>query len=169
VRRLFSIVPLWITPRAMSWAVLAFFSGMLLSVLLAEKPWPWRSAVFPVMVAATCILLAVVEAAVANIPALRRRYAPSAVLDLGLTTDLSDGEVKWRSNAAIAWMLFLFAGVVVVGFHVIVPVFILVYLRWVAQANWSACLTYAAITWVVIFVFFDRMMEVRWPSPLIGL
>jgi hypothetical protein len=168
VRSIFRHLTFWVAPRGMSWFVLAFFVAMLFSILLAPQPWPSRSAIFPVFVAGVAIFIAVLETAVANIGALRSRFAPRGVLDLSFTSDLDEGDVKQRSNAAIGWLIFLTGGAVLVGFHLIVPIFMIAYLRFMARASWLATLIYTAVTWVVVFVVFARMMEVRWLRPVIA-
>jgi hypothetical protein len=168
LRRLFDRAPLWIGPGMMSWAVLCFFALMLASILLAPDPWPWRSAAFPLAIAAICGLLSLAETAVARIPFLRSRCAPRGVLDLGLETDLPAHRVRAKANAALAWFAALIGGIAVAGFHVAVPVFTAAYLRLVTRANWLATGLYAGGIWLVLFVLFDRMMQVRWPAPLIA-
>ena len=163
----FRKVPLWFSPRMMSWAVLVFFAIALLSILYPAKPWPARSAIFPIGIVVFALILSVAEIAIAKIGHLNSKYAPTKVLDLGLPDDVDPTTVVERSNAAVLWMVFLVVGFAIIGFQATVIVFTSAYLRVMARASWRATILYAAGTWLLIFVGFEAMISIPWPKPLI--
>ena len=162
-----SKVPLWISPRMMSWAVLAFFTIALLTILFPAKPWPVRSAIFPTGIVLLALVLSVFEIAIAKIAHLNARFAPHKVLDLGLPDDVDKTQVVEKSNGAVLWLVSLVVGFAIIGFQATVIIFTCAYLRVMARASWRATLLYTAATWVLIFVVFEAMISIPWPKPLI--
>ncbi|HWJ87098.1 MAG TPA: hypothetical protein VNS12_03385 [Pelagibacterium sp.] len=160
-------IPLWFSPRMMSWAILAFFALALLTILFPDRPWPARSAIFPIGIVSVALVLSAMEIAIAKIPYLNARFAPTGVLDLGLPEDVDETKVVGRSNAAILWLVFIVVGFAIVGFQVTVVLFTATYLRVMAKAPLLTTVIYTAVTWLAIFVGIESMISIPWPKPLI--
>lgn len=160
-------VPLWFSPRMMSWAVLAFFGLALLTILFPDRPWPARSAIFPLWIVSVSLVLSVIEIAIANIPYLNARFAPTGVLDLGLPEDVDRSKVVGRSNAALLWLISIIAGFALIGFHATVVIFVVAYLHFMARAKPLTILLYVVGTWLLIFGGVEMMISIPWPKPLL--
>jgi hypothetical protein len=159
--------PLWFSPRMMSWAILGFFVLALLSIQFAERPWPTRSAIFPLWIIGVAIVLSLIEIAIAKIPYLNARFAPTGVLDLGLPDDVDRSSVVSRSNQAILWLISIILGFALIGFHATVVIFLVIYLRFMARARPLTILLYIAGVWLMIFGGVELMISVPWPKPLL--
>ncbi|MGV6873907.1 hypothetical protein ACUSIJ_14620 [Pseudochelatococcus sp. B33] len=160
-------IPLWISPKMMSWAMFAFFAAALLTILFPDRPWPTRSAIFPTWILSVALVLSVLEIAIAKIPYLNVRFAPTGVLDLGLPEDVDRSKVVERSNAAILWLVSLIAGFALIGFQASMVIFVFAYLRFMARASLLTIVLYIAVTWIMIFGGIELLISVPWPEPLI--
>lgn len=163
----FNKIPLWFSPRMMSWAIFVFFALALLTILFPDRPWPARSAIFPLGIVSVALVLSAAEIAIAKIPYLQARFAPTGVLDLGLPDDVDETKVVGRSNAAILWLVSIVAGFALVGFEVTVILFVAVYLRVMAKAPLLTTVIYTAATWAAIFVGIESLISIPWPTPLV--
>jgi len=53
----------------------------------------------------------------------------------------------------------LIAGIILFGFHIAVPVFLIVFLRLQAKASWRMTLSLTAVATVALFVVFERLLR----------
>jgi Tripartite tricarboxylate transporter TctB family len=68
---------------------------------------------------------------------------------------------------AFAWLAFFLAGLMLLGFLVFIPVYILCYLRFQAAYPWFKSALYAAATWLFVDLLFVRLFEIRLYSGII--
>jgi hypothetical protein len=64
---------------------------------------------------------------------------------------------------AIAWAYFLafIAGIVIFGFHIAVPVFLITFLRFRANASWIMTLGLTAVACFVLFFAFETLLHIE--------
>lgn len=60
-----------------------------------------------------------------------------------------------------SWLAFLLAGLLLLGFLVFIPVYILLYLRLLAKLTWTQSVAFAAGTWLFVYFLFVRLFEIR--------
>lgn len=68
---------------------------------------------------------------------------------------------------AFLWLAFLLAGLLLLGFLLFIPLYILFYLRFQAQLTWLKSGAYAVGTWVFVYLLFVRLFEIRLYAGLI--
>jgi hypothetical protein len=66
--------------------------------------------------------------------------------------------------AALSWIVAFFVAFFVVGAFVSVPVFAFLYLRFSGRASWWAAGAYAAVTGVLIYLVFQRLVYIPLPT-----
>lgn len=72
------------------------------------------------------------------------------------------GETEFRLELiSYGWLAFLLAGLVLLGFLVSIPIYILLYLRFQAQLTWPKSTAYAVGTWLFVYLLFVRLFEIR--------
>jgi hypothetical protein len=76
--------------------------------------------------------------------------------------DTAQDERKMVRRELIVWGYFLalVAGVLLFGFHITVPIFLVAFLRFQAQASWRNALAYGALGAIVMFVLFEKVLRV---------
>lgn len=69
---------------------------------------------------------------------------------------------------AYFWLLVLLGGLLLFGFLVTIPLYVLFYLRFQAQINWLKSALYGFGTWMFAYLLFVRLFEIRlYPGILI--
>ena len=155
-------------------ALLALFAG----AFALSADWPFRTALFPRLVSATGMILAVVQLAVLAIRWRRDAAAGSTPASADAAADdaeVHDGQADHSAEyvfasaggrawaAALAWVAGFFVSLWLVGAAPTVPVFALLYLRFTGNASWRAAAVYAAVAGIVVVVIFGRLLSVPLP------
>lgn len=115
--------------------------------------WPPKAALFPLTMGIPLLVLALALA----ITELRRPQ-PQPEQAAGATRGV------W---AVFAWMAAFIALVVMVGFPVAVPLFVLSYLVLESREGWSLSITLAAAAWGIFHLLFERLLHFPFGDGLI--
>jgi len=124
--------------------------------VLSAWDWPSKAALFPLAIGIPLFCLAAVEAAWTL---LGSRGEKGEAMDFQLTTHLPQKETLRRTAIAIAWMLGFFAAIVLLGFPLAVPLFVLLYLRLQGREGWVVSLAMTAAVWGLFYGLFDRLLH----------
>ena len=128
--------------------------------LIAAWFWPWKAALFPLVIGIPLFVLAAAEAAWV----LLGRTERAEVQDFQLTRDVPEREVVRRSAMAAAWIVGFFAAIVIFGFAVAVPLFVFLYLRLQANEGWIFSAVFTAAVWAFFYGLFDRLLHLPFPA-----
>jgi hypothetical protein len=167
-------------PAPMTIAMLAIFTAM---VGIAAT-YPPEARFMPFTVGIPAIALCLLQLALD----LHRRQAPETGEDAGalkqaedqvariaghrvhfdlpsdnaLFTDSTQDERERVRREIIVWSYFLglIACVLLFGFHVAIPVFLIAFLRFQAGASWRAALIYGGLGALVMFILFEKVLRV---------
>ena len=127
--------------------------------VFAATAWPWKAALFPLVIGIPLFCLAVAEG-------LWTLFGKAPVQE-GEAKDfqLSVGKNAARRTAVAAgWILGLFAAIVLLGFPVAVPLFVFLYLRLQAKESWRVCILMTAAVWGVFYGLFDALLHLPFPA-----
>jgi hypothetical protein len=113
---------------------------------LAALAWPLKTKLFPLVIAVPLFCLATAEL-VAIV--LSRQPPGEAASDVALR----------RSMITIAWILGFFAAILLLGFLVAVPLFLLAYLKLQAKEGWLFSLVFTAIISGAFYGLFDYLLH----------
>lgn len=92
----------------------------------------------------------------------RLRSAQLSSIDKQVREARTTGESERRLEViAFCWLAFLLVGLVLLGFLVFIPIYILCYLRYQAAFTWFKSALYAAVTWLFVDLLFVRLFEIR--------
>jgi putative tricarboxylic transport membrane protein len=128
--------------------------------LIAAWFWPWKAALFPLVIGIPLFVLAAAEAAWV----LLGRTERAEVQDFQLTRDVPEREVVRRSAMAAAWIVGFFAAIMLFGFAVAVPLFVFLYLRLQANEGWIFSAVFTAAVWAFFYGLFDRLLHLPFPA-----
>ena len=123
----------------------------------AATAWPWKAALFPLAIGIPLFCLAAVEALWAFFggePAAR-----GAELEIA-----PPGRSTW---IALAWMLGFFAAIVLIGFPLAVPLFVLLYLKLQGGEGWTLSIITTVTVAAVFYGLFDAMLHLPFPPGLL--
>jgi hypothetical protein len=150
-------------------ALLTVFAG----AYALSLAWPFRTALFPRLVSAAGVILALVQLAALAARARRATVVPdeTAPVHRGGEDEgdhsvgyvfASAGGRAW--GAALGWIAAFFVSLWLVGAVPTVPAFALLYLRVAGGASWRAAAVYAVVAGVVVFAVFGRLLSVPMPT-----
>jgi len=66
------------------------------------------------------------------------------------------------------WFVLIIVATYVAGRMFALPLFILLYLLFVAREGWAMALTYTFCSWLLLWGMFDKIVHVVWQPPLLG-
>ncbi|HEY7240120.1 MAG TPA: tripartite tricarboxylate transporter TctB family protein [Burkholderiales bacterium] len=126
--------------------------------VIAATAWPWKAALFPLVIGVPLFCLAAAEA----LWTLFGAAAPSGeARDFQLTIGKDTAR---RTLTASAWILAFFVAIVLVGFPIAVPLFVLLYLRLQGRESWVVTIAMTAAVSAVFYGLFDLMLHLPFPA-----
>lgn len=83
--------------------------------------------------------------------------------------EIEDVQAAGKELSIICWTLFLLGLILVFGFWVAIPVFLILFLRYHGKESWVLAVVCAACGWGVIFIIFYVLVRVPLYGGLLGL
>lgn len=121
----------------------------------AATAWPWKAALFPLAIGVPLFCLAATE------------FLWSLFGDAGTEAVEGDPELEGATRrilVATGWMVGFLAAIVLLGFPIAVPLFLLLYLRLQGGERWITSVVITAIVWAVFYGLFDALLHLPFPA-----
>ncbi len=165
------------------WAPASLFpiTLLLLFALMMSQAlgWDFGAAAVPVIVGAGAMLActaALVTEVFAVVPSeggiagrAKAQIAKAIHLDVKSTTDhLPTRTVLARGAGFFGWMIAFLGCMAGIGLIPTVPAFMIAFMRFEGRERWRLILPMTAITTLFIYVLFDRLLGIQWPTTLLG-
>jgi len=126
--------------------------------IIAASAWPWKAKLFPLAIGIPLFCLAAAEA-------LWTLFGPEATGAEPREFQLAIGKETLRRTAvAIGWMLGFFAAIVLLGFPIAVPLFMVLYLKLQGRERWLLTIVMTLAVWGVFYVLFDYLLHLPFPT-----
>jgi hypothetical protein len=126
--------------------------------------WPLKTALFPLVISIPLFCLAAAEVVAITLARSRSaaiEQAQDAPAEVAGTVALR------RSFVAIGWILGFFAVILLFGFLVAVPIFLLAYLKVQAKEGWLFSIVFTAVIWAAFWGLFDYSLHLPFASGLV--
>ena len=130
--------------------------------LYSATDWPFRTALFPKMIAVPLLVLALIEMGLSAFSTEKQREGHA--VDFELTADTDPLVARQRTLAIVAWTLGFFILILLVGFPVGVPVFVFLYLKLVGKEGWGLALILTVLSWLLMKGLFDWLLHIPFPE-----
>lgn len=130
--------------------------------LYSAIDWPFRTALFPRMIAVPLLLLALIEMGLCAFGTEKRREGHA--VDFELTTDIDPSVAHRRTTAILGWILGFFILILLIGFPVGVPLFVLLYLKLAGKERWGLALVLTFLSWLLMKGLFDLLLHIPFPQ-----
>jgi len=75
-------------------------------------------------------------------------------------------ESKWGNVEIWSWIIGFYLLILVVGFPIAVPLFVLSYSKFYG-AHWRLGISLSVIAWGFVYGVFEKILHVPWPEPLL--
>ena len=123
--------------------------------VFAATAWPWKAALFPLAIGVPLFCLATAE--------LLWSFFGEAKGEAVEGDPELEGATR-RMLVAAAWMVGFLAAIVLLGFPIAVPLFLLLYLRLQGGEGWITSIVITAIVWGVFYGLFDALLHLPFPA-----
>ena len=133
--------------------------------LYAAWSWPFRTALFPRVIALPILLLALIEFALSVCG--REKEGDSHAVDFQLTDTVEPALARKRTIAIVVWTLGFLVLIILVGFPLAVPIFVLAYLKIAGREAWALTMVLTAVSWVFMEGLFNRFLHLPFSEGLI--
>ncbi len=136
-------------------------------VLWLSASYPPRARQVPEVVGWFSLICLIIQLVLDSSPQLaarrdRLRSNQFFSIDEQVREARSTGEAESRLEViAFFWLAFLLVGLVLLGFLVFIPIYILCYLRYQAEQTWFKSALCAGATWLFVDLLFVRLFEIR--------
>jgi hypothetical protein len=125
--------------------------------VIAATAWPWKAALFPLVIGIPLFCLAAVEALWGLFGGESEGEAREFQLSIG-------EETARRTAVAVGWILAFFAAIVLLGFPIAVPLFVLLYLKLQGREGWVLSVVMTLAVWGVFYGLFDQLLHLPFPA-----
>lgn len=125
--------------------------------VFAATAWPWKAALFPLVIGIPLFCLAATEL----LWAIFGSAPQSAPNEVELSTDPA---ARARVLRVAGWMLGFFAAIALLGFPIAVPLFVFLYLKLQGGEGWVMSITLTAAVAGVFYGLFDALLHLPFPA-----
>jgi hypothetical protein len=122
--------------------------------------WPWKAALFPLVIAIPVFCLAASEVLWVIFGSTVRSDSP----DFQLSAKSPSRVMLRRTLTGTAWIVGFFVAVVLLGFPVAVPFFVFLYAKVQGRESWAASLALALGVWGIFYGLLDRLLHLPFPE-----
>jgi len=126
----------------------------------AALAWPWKAALFPIFISVPLFCLAAAEV----VWTLARPGARVEAKDFQFSGEVPPDVARRRTLTGFAWIGGFFVIILLAGFPVGVPLFLLAYLRLQGKESWVLSIVLTALVWAVFYGLFDRTLHLPFPA-----
>jgi hypothetical protein len=132
--------------------------GLSIAVMLASgyavfaaTAWPWKAALFPLVIGIPLFSLAATE-------------LMWALFGTAEEPEATDSVGQRRVALVAAWMLGFFAAIALLGFPIAVPLFVFLYLKLQGREGWVMSIVLTAGVFAVFYGLFDALLHLPFPT-----
>jgi putative tricarboxylic transport membrane protein len=130
--------------------------------LYASWTWPFRTALFPRVIALPILFLALIELALSVWG--REKEGEGHAMDFQFTDTVEPALARKRTIAIVMWTVGFLVLIVFVGFPLAVPIFVFAYLKIAGREPWTLTIALMAISWLAMEGLFDRLLHLPFPE-----
>jgi len=140
-----------------------YFSAFLLLVsgyaIFSASRWSFKTGFFPLAVAIPLLLLVLIHLYLElfGVPEVSKGPA----IDADFSGEVPDEVARRRVVTTFAWIAGFILAVYLIGFPLTVPLFMFFYLKFQSEASWFHSLALTAITWVLFYLLFQKLVHIQ--------
>lgn len=127
-------------------------------VIIMALRWPFKTALFPVIIAIPVALMAVAEL-VMDLRGMKK--AEKGGVDFKLSEDIDPKVAMRRTLITFGWIVGFFLLILLLGFPIAVLLFLFLNLKLQAKEGWRLTLLLTAVTSIFFYGLFIRMLDIH--------
>lgn len=133
-----------------------------LYAVYASLDWPLRAGLFPRVIGIPLVLLALAEMFLSATREEKQREGHA--VDFELTADVDPVLARKRTLAILGSLFGFLVLILLVGFPIAVPLFVLLYLKIGGREGWVLTLVLAGASWLLMEALFNRLLHLPFPQ-----
>jgi hypothetical protein len=139
----------------MSFCLMVIAAG----VVITSLNWPFRAALFPVIVGISVFFLAMAEL-LFNLFGNEELDEKESTMDFKLSEGIDHALETRRTLLTSMWIMGFFLMILFFGFPIAVPLWFFLHLRIQAKEGWAVSLVVTASTWVFFYGLFVWLLDI---------
>jgi hypothetical protein len=128
-------------------------------MVLTAWSWPFRAALFPLVVGIPVFVMAVIELSLTLLGKVKGVEEESLGADFQLSDILDSSLANRRTIHMVLWIIGFFALILVTGFPIAAPIFFFSYLKFGARESWGTAVGLAAVAWLAFYGLFVFLLN----------
>ena len=128
-------------------------------VVVTALNWPFRAALFPVIVGISVFFMAMAELLL-NLFCKKDIGERESTMDFKLSEDIDQALETRRTLLTSMWIMGFFLMILFFGFPIAVPLWFFLHLRIQAKEGWIISLVVTASTWVFFYGLFVWLLDI---------
>lgn len=134
-------------------------------VIYAASRWSFKTGFFPLAVVIPLIILAVAHLLLVIFGPPEKTGGPA--VEAEFANEVPPEVARRRAIAVFSWIAGFILLVLLVGFPVAVPVFVLFFLRLQSGVGWLQSVGLTAVAWGFFYVLFERVVRLQFEDGLL--
>ena len=134
-----------------------------LYVTFSALKWPPRTGLFPLIMGIIFTVLFAVEL-ILSLFSKKWKEKKRAGFDFKFTEGIDETQVRRRTIEAFISIFAYFVLILIIGFVYAIPVFFLLYFRFVGREGWKKSILITAIGWLAFYLIFVYGMKNSYPD-----
>jgi hypothetical protein len=136
-----------------------FLAAISAGVVITALKWPFKTALFPVIIGTPVFLMALLDLLV-NVSGGKDRATKHATFDFKLSEDVDPAVALRRTLVTFAWIIGFFLLILFLGFPIAVPLLVFSYLKFQGKEGWGISLGLTVLTWGFFYGLFVWLLHV---------
>ncbi len=140
-----------------------YFSAFLIVVsgyaIFSASRWSFKTGFFPLAIAIPLLALVLLHLYLEFFGAPEVSKGPA--VDADFSGEVPDDVARHRVITIFLWIAGFILAVYLIGFPLTVPLFMLFYLKFQSEASRFQLLALTAITWVLFYLLFQRLVHIQ--------
>jgi hypothetical protein len=128
-------------------------------MVLTAWSWPFRAALFPLVVGIPVFVMAVVELSLTLLGKVKGVEEESLGADFRLSDVVDEKAANRRTIHMGLWIIGFFALILLTGFPIAAPLFFFLYLKLGAKESWGTAVGLAAAAWLSFYGLFVVLLN----------
>ncbi|MFQ5852588.1 MAG: tripartite tricarboxylate transporter TctB family protein [Candidatus Binatia bacterium] len=143
--------------------------GILTGAVLSAWEWPFATRLFPLTIGIPVLTVALAQLLREVYLVVRGnikegKYREEHIHDIPVDRSVPTALMAARAGGFFGWAAGLFILVLLIGFKVAVPVFLIAFLKYYSRASWPLTIVLVASVLALLLGLFDQVLHVPWPK-----
>jgi len=142
------------------------FALISIGVIVQSLRWPFKTALFPVIIGSCALILSIVEFSMSLYETTggRTKKKKQDAMDFKLSEGVDPAVARLRTWTAFGWIIGFFFLIVLFSFNIGIPLFVLLYLKLHGKEKWLISILMTVGAWIFFWGLFIWLLDTPMPQ-----